>query len=108
MPQVVGIIGAGTMGSGIAQVCLAAGKQVQLSDAEPAALAAAHHRITSGLDRFVAKGHVTAEQREAALAALLLVDGLAAAADGVDVVIEAAAEDLEIKQGIFAELDALS
>ncbi|MFV2064435.1 MAG: 3-hydroxyacyl-CoA dehydrogenase NAD-binding domain-containing protein [Chloroflexota bacterium] len=108
MPQVVGIVGAGTMGSGIAQACLAAGKRVHLYDPDPAASAAARERIADGLARFVSKGRLTPEQHEAAMSSLVRVDGLAAVAQSAELVVEAAAEDLAIKQGIFAELDALS
>jgi 3-hydroxybutyryl-CoA dehydrogenase len=105
--QTVGIIGAGTMGSGIAQVCVAAGKHVRLYDPDEAALAAAGERVADGLDRMVAKQRLDEPQRNAAMSALELVADIEAAASDADVVIEAAAERLEVKQAIFEELDGI-
>jgi len=108
MVSVVGIVGAGTMGSGIAQVCLAAGQQVRLHDLDPAAALAAQARVRDGLDRWVAKGRMSAEARDAAMDRLELVDELGAAATQADLVIEAAAEDAVVKGRIFAALDAVA
>ena len=107
----VGIVGAGIMGSGIAQVCLAAGRQVRLHDVSPVALVTARERIIDGLDRLVARERLGPRQRDAAEAALELVDGvdgLATLVDGADLVIEAAAEDLDVKEAVFRALDELA
>ena len=90
---VVGIVGAGTMGTGIAQVCLAAGHTVRLHDAQSGAVERARDRIARRLDGD-------------ALARLTASDTLEAVAQDADVVIEAAIEDLGAKQSIFAALDA--
>lgn len=103
--MIVGIVGAGTMGAGIAQVCLVAGHAVLLHDASPEAVTAGRARIEAGLGRLVAKGRLDPIAHEAASARLALSTSLAQAADGADVVIEAAIEDLDAKQAIFGELD---
>jgi 3-hydroxybutyryl-CoA dehydrogenase len=102
----VGVVGAGTMGAGIAQVCLASGHAVQLYDASPEAVARGSMRIAEGLGRLVARDRLRAQDRDAALARLRVVPGLFEVALGADVVIEAAREDLEVKRAIFASLDA--
>ncbi len=99
--QIVGIIGAGQMGGGIAQVAALAGLDVLLLDASADAAARAVATIGRNLDRQVAKGSLTAEARQAALARIARLDdydGLAAAG----IVIEAATEREEVKRAIFA------
>lgn len=103
----IGVIGAGTMGHGIAQVCAMAGYAVTLTDAQPEATAAGAARIRANLDKGVARGKVTPEVRDRALAALSTGD-LAAAADGADIVIEAAPERLELKQSLFTQVAAIA
>jgi 3-hydroxybutyryl-CoA dehydrogenase len=102
---IVGIVGAGTMGAGIAQVCLVAGHAVRLHDAFPEAVTAGRARIEAGLARLVAKGRLEPMAHEAASARLTAAAGLGQLADGADVVIEAAVEELAAKQAIFGELD---
>ena len=103
--MIVGIVGAGTMGAGIAQVCLVAGHTVRLHDASAEAVAGGLTRIEAGLGRLVAKGRLEPMAHEAASARLTTASGLAELATGVDVVIEAAVEELAAKQAIFRELD---
>jgi len=103
---VVGVVGAGTMGAGIAQVCLQAGHEVVLYDVDEAAVARGLTRIADGLDRLVARGRLTADDRQAALDRLRQAYTLEAVASGADVVIEAALEDLGLKQSIFRALGA--
>ena len=98
-------MGAGAMGAGIAQVCLATGHDVALHDVDPAAVSKGRTRIEAGLERLVAKGRLADAERSAALARLVEAPSLAAAAEGADFVIEAALEDLELKRQIFRALD---
>ena len=94
---VVGIVGAGTMGAGIAQVALEAGHVVHLQDVDPAALAAAETRIRDGLARRQSSPAQTADR----LQLMVSIDDLADA----DLVIEAAIEDLAVKRSIFEALE---
>ena len=88
----IAVIGAGTMGRGIAYVALAAGHAVSLYDADPAALGGALSRITATFDKGIERGKVTAELRDASLARLVVATDLPAALDGASVVIEAVPE----------------
>lgn len=104
-PSHVGVIGAGTMGSGIAQSCIEAGLRVALIDVSPDAIGRALESIGRALERAVQKGRMTARQRDAALG------NLRASADYCelgesDVVIEAATEDLSLKRRILELLEA--
>ena len=103
--MIVGIVGAGTMGAGIAQVCLSAGHDVRLHDISASAIAGGRARIEDGLGRLVARGRLDAQGRDAALARLTPAPTLEAAAAGAQVVIEAALEELEAKRAIFRALD---
>ncbi|MDX6516835.1 MAG: 3-hydroxybutyryl-CoA dehydrogenase [Gaiellaceae bacterium] len=102
----IGVVGLGTMGSGIAQVCAQAGLDVVGVDVAPGAAERARERIAGYLGRGVEKGRIGAEERAAALARLTLGDALDALA-GCDAVIEAIVEELPAKQELFARLDAL-
>ena len=105
MIERVAVIGAGTMGHGIAQVAAMAGCEVWLSDARPDAVAAAIGKVHDNLDKGVAKGKVDAALAAAAagrLRAGSLAEGVAAA----DLVIEAVPERLDLKQALFREVDA--
>lgn len=102
----VGVVGAGTMGAGIAQVCLQAGHEVLLHDVDHAAIERGRGRIADGLAKLVDKGRLTAEDRDAALAGLRDSHTLEHLAEESDVVIEAALEDLELKRTIFRALGA--
>ncbi|MFI5255074.1 MAG: 3-hydroxyacyl-CoA dehydrogenase NAD-binding domain-containing protein [Candidatus Limnocylindrales bacterium] len=103
--MIVGIVGAGTMGAGIAQVCLAAGHTVRLFDASPEAVARGTQRIADGLDRLVARKRLAADARDAALDRLSAWPALGDVATGADIVIEAAIEELDAKRAIFGVLD---
>ena len=103
----VGVVGAGTMGNGIAQVFAQSGFDVTLCDAVPAAIDRARATIEKSLGKFVEKGKLTAEQRDGAMGRLKTsgsVDDLA----GMDYVVEAIAEQVEAKTGLFARLDAIT
>lgn len=102
----IGIIGAGAMGRGIAQLFACAGQQVQLYDARPDAVAQALDFNRELLERNVAKGRMAAEQLTAALARMRPAHALAELA-GCDLLIEAIVENLEAKQALFVELEAL-
>jgi 3-hydroxybutyryl-CoA dehydrogenase len=106
----IGIIGAGTMGAGIAQVALEAGHEVRLHDPDPRAFARASDRVREGLTRRAGtQGVDTAaagDWIEGHLARLRPAPDVAAVAAAADLVIEAAPEDLEIKGGVFRDLDA--
>jgi 3-hydroxybutyryl-CoA dehydrogenase len=104
----VGVVGAGTMGAGIAQVCLLAGHEVGLYDVSPDATDAGRARLEAGLERMMARGKLDPAAHEAASARLRKVVHLADVAEGADVVIEAAVEDLTAKQAIFETLDRVA
>lgn len=106
-PQaVIGVIGAGTMGEGIAQVAAAAGHPVRLFDLQPGSALKALERMAAGLARQVEKGRMSAEQRDALLARIQLLDSLQQLAPA-QLVIEAVVERLEVKQQLFAELESI-
>ena len=110
-PTVVGIVGAGTMGAGIAQVALEAGARVLLHDVDPSAVDRARARIADGLARRMRR--LASETSSASVARIAgrhrpAVAGpdLESLAREADLVIEAALEDLELKRRVFARLDA--
>ena len=107
MTNTIAVIGAGLMGSGIAQVSAAAGYEVVLRDVSDAATARGLAGITASYEKFVSKGKLAAEDAEAALARISTTTDLGAVATA-DVVVEAVFEDLEVKQGLFRELDKLA
>ena len=98
------VVGAGLMGSGIAQTAITCGYNVILNDKRQDALERAKGGIEHLLNRDVEKGRMTAEDRDAALARLSLADTMAPAKEA-QLVIEAAFEDLDVKQSIFSELE---
>ncbi len=104
--MIVGVIGTGTMGAGIAQVCLQAGHEVVLHDVDHAAIERGRSRIADGLEKLVAKGRLTADQRSQMLASLRDAHSLEGLAQESDVVIEAALEDIDLKNTIFRALGA--
>lgn len=101
---VIAVIGLGTMGLGIAQVYAQAGHRVLATDALERARAAARPNLAGALDQRVAAGRLTAAERDAILANLVIVDDLTALASA-RLVIEAVLEDLTVKQPLFAEVE---
>ncbi len=106
--QTVAVIGAGTMGAGIAQICAQAGWQTRLHDAFPEGLEAGMERIDAFWEKGIARGKTTAEQKSEWAGNLRAVSDMAEAVHDVDLVIEAVPEILDLKQRIFAELDVLA
>lgn len=104
--RTVAVLGAGTMGHGIAQVCAAVGCEVRVYDIDQAAVQRGLDRIRGNLDKGVDLGKVDAADRDATLARLSGTTSIAEAAGGADLVVEAAPESLELKASIFAEVDA--
>ena len=107
MIQRIGVVGAGTMGNGIAQVFAQGGFVVRLADAVPAALERARINIERSLAKFVDKGRLTSADRDATLAHLSVGTNLDDLGD-VDYVIEAIAEQVEAKVAVFKRLDAIA
>jgi 3-hydroxybutyryl-CoA dehydrogenase len=103
----VGVIGAGTMGNGIAQVFTQAGFEVRLIDAAAPARDRARASIEKSLDTFVAKSKLTAVDRDAALARLTTGTDINALSDA-DYVVEAIVEDTTSKRDLFVRLDQIT
>lgn len=101
------VIGAGQMGSGIAQVCAQAGYQVLLNDLKPELVDRGFNVINKNLTRQVEKGRLTEAEKEEITARLTFSTDLDDAAN-VDIVIEAAVENMEIKSQIFTQLDQIA
>lgn len=101
--KTIGVVGAGQMGAGIAQVSAQAGYRVLLSDVDLARASSGKDGIAKGLARLVDKEKIAAEARDAALALIEPVAGSAAFAEA-DLVIEAATEREDIKRAIFADV----
>lgn len=105
--QRIAVVGAGLMGAGIAQVSAQAGHQVVLRDVTDAALQRGLDGIRASYGKFVGKGRMTAEDAEAALGRITTTTDLGAVADA-DVVVEAVFEQLDVKEGVFRELDRIA
>ena len=103
---VLGVIGTGTMGRGIAQIAASGGIAVRLFDTRDGAAEEASAFVARMLRRAAEKGGMTETAAEAAIGRLAIVDGLGAMA-GADVVVEAIVEELEAKQRLFAELETV-
>ena len=104
----VAVIGAGTMGAGIAQVCAQTGWATRLFDAFPDGLERGMNRIDAFWDKGIARGKTTAEQKAEWSANLQPFNDMAQAVEGADMVIEAVPELPELKASIFAQLDELA
>ena len=105
MIETVGIIGAGTMGNGIAQICAAAGLKVVMTDISDAAIARGLGVVENSLERLVNKQKMTEEDRAAALKRITATTDKAKLAD-CDLVIEAATENEDLKVKILKDLCA--
>jgi 3-hydroxybutyryl-CoA dehydrogenase len=103
----IAVIGAGTMGHGIAQVAAVAGYLTRVTDANPDAIVAGRNRIQANLNGAVARGKLTQGAADAAMSRVTGVPGVEAAARDADLVIEAILEDLMLKQSLFQQLDSV-
>jgi 3-hydroxybutyryl-CoA dehydrogenase len=106
--QRVAVIGAGTMGTGIAQVAARSGYRTDLYDAVEGAARRSIDRIGEALSRAVEKGKCTAQEREGTLSRLSIAPDLETAASAADLVIEAAPEDLALKRDLFGRLSKVA
>lgn len=104
--QIIAVIGAGTMGAGIAQIAAAAGHPTLLFDVDPQAIERGIGQIDSGLKKQVARGRMDEAQRAALLANITPATRLEELT-GAALVVEAILEDLEVKRDLFAQLESL-
>ena len=104
--KTVGVVGAGTMGNGIAQVCAAAGLDVVMQDIGEAQVERGLETIAASLDRMINKEKISEDDKSATLARIDTATALENLADA-DIVIEAATENEALKLGIFEQLDTL-
>ena len=101
----IGVVGAGTMGNGIAQAFAVAGQDVVMMDVSEAQVQRGLATIGASLDRLIKRDRMTAAQKDAAMARISTATDTSALSDS-DLVIEAATENLALKLKIFADLDA--
>ncbi len=108
MPEIktVGVLGAGLMGSGIAQVAAQSGFDTKVREVSDALCARAKAGIEKQMNKAIEKGKLTAEARDAAMARLSFTTAVKDL-KGCDVVIEAVVEDVDVKNAMWKELDAL-
>lgn len=104
--RLVGVVGAGTMGAGIAQVCAQHGYRVLLNDQSPETVTKAFARIRANLERQVEKGRFTRAEVEEALARIEHAPALSDFAEA-DIVIEAVFEDMTVKKQVFGTLETV-
>ena len=104
----VAVVGAGTMGAGIAQVCAQTGWKTRLYDAFPEGLSKGMAAIEAFWDKGIERGKTTSDQKAEWSGNLRAVNDLAEAVEGADLVIEAVPENMQLKQDIFAELERLA
>jgi 3-hydroxybutyryl-CoA dehydrogenase len=100
----VGVVGAGTMGAGIAQVAAHGGHRVLLCDAKEGAAAKARQRIGEGLKKLVARAKLSRDDADATVSRIHIVNGVAEMSE-VGLVVEAILEDLRVKQQLFAQFE---
>jgi 3-hydroxybutyryl-CoA dehydrogenase len=106
MTQKVAVVGAGLMGSGIAQVAAVSGHDVIVRDVTPAALDRGRAAIERSLARFVEKAAISGDERDSALGRITTTTDLDDVADA-DIVVEAVFEQIEVKREVFAALDGI-
>ena len=104
--KTVGVVGAGTMGNGIVQVCAAAGLKVIMQDIGEAQVKRGLDTVAGSLDRLIKKEKITADDKQSTLANIDTTTSLEALAD-VDIVIEAATENEALKLELFEQLDQI-
>ena len=104
IPQTAAVIGAGTMGHGIAHALSAAKVRTRLYDVSADAVEKGLGQVRANLDKGLAKGKTTTQERDTVLACLSGTSDLAEAIEGVELVVEAVPEDLALKQHIFTDL----
>lgn len=104
--QNITVVGAGTMGNGIAHVFAQAGFNVTLVDFSPASIARAQATIRKNLDRQVSKALLTAEEADAAFARLSYAGNIGEVASNQDLVVEAIIENVDVKKALFKDMDA--
>jgi 3-hydroxybutyryl-CoA dehydrogenase len=104
----VAVVGAGTMGAGIAQVCAQTGWKTCLYDAFPEGLTKGMAAIEAFWDKGIERGKTTSDQKTEWSGNLRAVNNLTEAVEGADLVIEAVPESMQLKQDIFAELERLA
>jgi 3-hydroxybutyryl-CoA dehydrogenase len=105
-PRTLAVVGAGLMGSGIAQVAATAGWQVIMRDVSDEAFKPGLEGIRTSLSRFVEKGRMSADDVEATLGRITTTTDLDAVADA-SIVVEAVFERIDVKQAVFSELDRI-
>ncbi|WP_372790415.1 3-hydroxyacyl-CoA dehydrogenase NAD-binding domain-containing protein [Paraconexibacter sp.] len=105
LPSTIGVLGAGQMGAGIAQLATQTGARTLLYDPDPAARERGRSQIAAGLDRLTAKGRLDAEERDAALARVVAISEIAELAP-CGLVIEAAPERLDLKRDLLQQVAA--
>jgi 3-hydroxybutyryl-CoA dehydrogenase len=108
MVQTVSVIGAGTMGNGIAHVFAQNGFKVTIVDVSLAQLDKAISNISKNFDRQIAKGTATEEQKKTVLSNIIVESNLSKGVSGAELVVEAATENTELKLKIFEQLDNLA
>ena len=104
--KTIAVIGAGTMGQGIAQVCAAAGYKVLLYDVQPELISSAQASIRKNVETLLEKGKISADQKDS------IINSISSVSDfkrlQVELVIEAVIEKLEVKQKIFSEIEKIN
>lgn len=103
----IGVIGAGTMGNGIAHVFAQSGYSVKLIDLSEKVLENALSTIENNLNRMLSKEKISKDEKDKTLANIVTSTDLAASVKGLDLVVEAATENMEVKLKIFSQLDDL-
>src|SRR5262245_20049921 len=102
------VLGAGTMGQGIAQIAAVAGYPTHLYDVDATRIDGAIDAIKRATDRLVQKGKMLNEARSEMIGALIAAPDLAQAASGADLIIEAVSEQMELKVDVLAKVKALA